>query len=529
MTWALIIHDYPDMRESLAGIVEKKLALAGENVIAVQNYDAVTDDILMRHGLQNCQVIIASFSAPASATQSPALEGDYMGALAFMKKLRARRADVPFIFLPRVIDGVTQNLFADLPNVRLLEIKYYAETLAPAIGELVLHERPDAERPPHDVDVDIRLILGGACSWGIRGPKGNALEGAGSFAIDKDEIRELVEYSKAAAAGKGASPEQRLFLIERLGKKMYEMLFANSLKNEKLEPILTQNIHVRGSDYLEAVRFRFHLDSGTSQLLVETLGESFSDGKDDKIKYWMLSAPIYRKYGSHGERHPLFKDHASQTASIDCLIIQGEAEPFEAGPPVRMRFPAIQLAALETRELEATWLERKTEFRINTVRLMKPEHYAGKNYGEEVRTALANGNWHLIHYAGHSVIVDGHGYLVLGSGPDDALDIGAFARNTRGTQFVFLNSCSSAKGEFIARMVEKNIPAVLGYAWPLEDPAALAFSRKFYEELFNGKKSSRFLEYSFMRAKAYLYDKFEGQPAWAAPMLFLQTSESDMS
>src|SRR5207244_4451533 len=103
--------------------------------------------------------------------------------------------------------------------------------------------------------------------------------------------------------------------------------------------------------------------------------------------------------------------------------------------------------------------------------------------------------------------------LVLGDGPDDVLDIDNFAQDARGAQFVFLNSCSSATGTFVARLVEKNIPAVAGYAWPLEDKHALAFSRKFYLELFEGERSRRFLEYSFMRGKAYLFDEFSDQPA----------------
>jgi hypothetical protein len=527
MNWALIIHDDPDMRESLCGIVEKKLGLPGDSVIAVQNYEAVSDRLLLRYGLGNCQVVIASFGAPASAAQSPALEGDLSTAHAFLQKLRGVKADLPFIFLTRLVDESVQNAVADLPNTRLLKIKHFSETLAPAIGQLVLHERPDIERPPHDVDLDIWLMLGGACAWHIRGPKGDVKDLGGNFDIDKGEIKELVKFSKAAAEGEDRAASLRLFLIEQLGRRLYEMLFANSLKNDKLEPRLTQQIHVKGSDYLEAVRFRFHLDSDTSELLVETLGESLSEGEKNKIKYWMLSAPICRKYGNHGERYALFKDPVTQTGAINCLIIQGQAGQFEAGPPVRRRFPEIRLARQEAAELGKTWDRHKADFRIDTLRLMQPEDYVGKNYGAAVRTVLAEGHWHLVHYAGHSTVAEGRGYLVLGDGPDDILDIDTFARSTRDTQFVFLNSCSSAKGEFIARLVEKNIPAVLGYAWPLDDTAALAFSRKFYDELFNGKQSTRFLEYSFMRAKAHLYNTFRDQPAWAAPLLFLQTSESD--
>jgi hypothetical protein len=527
MNWALIIHDDPDMRESLCGIVERKLGLPCDTVIAVQNYAAVNDQMLMRYGLGNCKVVIASLSAPADATQSPALEVDPSAAHALLQKLRSLTAELPFIFLTRFADGATQDIFTALPSVRLLNVKLHSETLAPAIGELVLHERPDVERPPHDVDLDIWLMLNGACVWHIHGPKGSLLSDSGPFDIDKDAIKELVEYSKAAAEGKDAAARQRLFLIEKLGKRMYELLFANNNKNKKLEPTLTRNIRVRDSDYLEAVRLRFHLDSGTSQLLVETLGESLPGDEENKVKYWMLSAPICRKYGSHGERAPLFKDDVSQKGSINCLIIQGQADAFEAGPPVRLQLPAIPLARQEAVHLGKTWDKHKADFRIDTLRLMQPEYYEGKNYGEEVRTVLSKGHWHLVHYAGHSTILDGRGYLILGNGPDDILDIDTFARSTRDTQFVFLNSCSSARGEFIARLVEKNIPAVLGYAWPLDDTAALSFSKKFYEELFNGKKSTRFLEYSFMRAKAHLYNTMQDQPAWAAPLLFLQTNDSD--
>jgi hypothetical protein len=249
--------------------------------------------------------------------------------------------------------------------------------------------------------------------------------------------------------------------------------------------------------------------------------------KDIPLQFWMLTSPIYRKYGTVGKRTPLFKDRMTRNSPIDCLVIQGRADAFSIGEPFTAGFPAIPLAAREVKWLEKYWTNPEVDLKIGKVEFMKPEHYVGQSYGQAVRSALRARPWHLIHYAGHSTIAGGHPYLVLGEDRDDLIDIDVFAAEACSAQFVFLNSCSSANASFISRLVEKSIPAVVGYAWPVGDRPALAFSTQFYTELFEGQLSRRFLEYSFMRGKAHLFRNDADNADWAAPLLFMQTGRAD--
>lgn len=519
MSWAIVVHDEAYMGDFLRSLLADQLP--GINVLAVKNFADVRIDDLERYGLGECRLMVLSFSAPSHPSDPPPIEGNRSGAIAFINEIRRTRPTIPCIFLTRVVDTSSQQLCAALENVRLLGIQNINRTLPTAVSELVFNVRQGAQKLPHDVDVDITLLLGGPCTWGMFGSGGSALEDAGAFDIEERQLRELIEYSEDATTR--GNPN----MIKQVGRKMYETLFADSLVSAGFEIALRQNINIKDDTYLEAARFRFHLDSRTNTLLVETLAKPKSRRNSEEMQFWMLSAPIYRKYGSRGERKPLFKDRVTRNEAIDCLVIQGSADAFSAAAPVSSDFNAITLAKKEVGWLEKYWHDHETDFRLGHVKVMRPEDYPDKSYGEEVRKALGERKWHLIHYAGHSSIVGEQGYLVLGDGKKDLLDIDTFARDARSAQFVFLNSCSSAKGIFVTKLVEKNIPAVVGYAWPVSDRPALKFSRQFYTELFEGQLSQRFLEYSFMRSKAHLFHNDEDKSAWAAPLLFMQTSHAD--
>jgi hypothetical protein len=161
--------------------------------------------------------------------------------------------------------------------------------------------------------------------------------------------------------------------------------------------------------------------------------------------------------------------------------------------------------------------------------LMRPEDYQLGQYGAAVREVLSRDKWQLIHFIGHSAIgADDRAWLALGGEPDDLLDIAEFAARARHAQFMFLNSCATANGEVIRRLAEAGLPAVAGYACPIDDQAAQAFAKKFYVDLIPEQDregcARGFLEYAFMRARHYLYEQDSQHSAWASPRLYLQSA-----
>jgi hypothetical protein len=526
MTCAIVIHEIPEMADVLRGSVGKALGIPVDDVIGLSNFGAITDKQTDAFLLKGCQVVVAGFSAPDGELQSPALEGNRAGALAFFQRVMQHKPGLPFVFIDRESDAAAPAGLHAAPNVRILPSAGLDAALPLAIAELVRKQKPPAPPRMRPLDVDI-VIKHGVCRWAIpRGVRTSEIENAKAVPIDDAELESLLDKSRLVAdfATYGPDPAERhIKLLAQVGYGIYQLLMADNLKSG-LELAIMANNQQSGSS--GTTRFRFHLDSETNELLVETLAKP---AESKAVQYWMRNAPIMRRFGIDGGRAPLFKDLATREGSINCLLILGLDDEFSAADPVRSDFRHLALARTEVGELGDYLANNRRDFGLGELRVMRPEDHPAGAYGQAVRAALAQPDWHLIHYAGHSALGrdDGKAYLVLGGGAADLLDIDTFAHAAEKAQFVFLNSCSSANAPFIAGLVERSIPAVAGYAWPVRDEHAYAFGMKFYHELFEGVDSRRFLEYAFMRSKTYLYDEYPRQLAWAAPLLFMQTSEND--
>jgi CHAT domain-containing protein len=238
----------------------------------------------------------------------------------------------------------------------------------------------------------------------------------------------------------------------------------------------------------------------------------------------MLQAPIFRKYNRPGERHVLFRDRETLNEPINCLIVQGRSDDFYAGAPIDRGFDPLPLLADEVENLETFLNASRHVGKVEVLRC--GEHRGG--FADALKNKLAERHWQLVHYAGHSAKggAASRGFLVAGGDVTECIDANEFAAWSAHAQFVFLNSCRSADTYFVVQIVEKLIPAVLGYRWPIGDRPAMEFAQSFYRHLFDDSEVNRHIEYAYLQAKRDLHRWESLACSWAAPMLVMQLLQS---
>ena len=130
------------------------------------------------------------------------------------------------------------------------------------------------------------------------------------------------------------------------------------------------------------------------------------------------------------------------------------------------------------------------------------------------------GPWHLVHYAGHSLIAnDEEGYVFLpGKNIPEEVKIKEFGRFLRKAKvrFLYLSSCQSSKDDFVFQLASQGVPAILGFRWSIVDDKAKEFALKFYEYLFEYRSTDQ----AFLKARCYVH-KYADNPIWASPMLVI--------
>lgn len=507
MTWILVLHENQMAQSTAAGLLEE--VFSPDAVFTASNL-AEARELFDQHGRANCKLVVSSFSPPADADTPQALDRTQATAVELLKEIRRNKEVPPWIFLVSFDDGTRAPDLAGTPNVEVHSVLNIAKQLRKRA--LAMTGRGGAVM--HRADVDISL-LDGKYTWSLKGTNGRADERSGAFDLEPKALHELMKASQLA-------PHAGHQDLRQIGSDLYGHFLANIIKS-KLALALQRAV----GDSVEDARFRFCVDELTNQLLVETLGMPAAAVQGADLEHWMLRAPIFRKYRGDGGRYPLFKDRVSQSQPVSCLIVQGASAAFEptyrldSGEYVPVKYRAIGEAAAEAGKLYDYLQKNHERFGLQPPELLQPGKAA--DYGGVVRKTLESQPWQLIHYVGHSGMSPrGTAFLALGKGSKDVLEIAELARLASSAQFVFLNSCQSSNAQFVRELVARNIPSVLGYAWPIEDDVASRFAESFYRHLFEGGPSKRFLEYAFMRSKRDMHYDLPDKTAWAAPLLFLQ-------
>lgn len=522
--WILVIHDDSQYGALCGDMLQH--ALGGDYILAANLRDASW--ALTKPGAGKCHLIVARSNVPPDANAPAAVDRSEPATVHFFRDLAQAMSLPPCIFIAAHTDVAGEHALRDLHRAALLGEKEVEASLV-ATAHRLLDERPDARKTQgHFLDVDITLNgTGAGCSWQLYGKNGIGKEDAGALRISPDDMETLLFQSELVGATKDNAQRLTKELIRRLGRDIYRCIMDDKSNNDGLSDELYHRTDGWGS--LESTRFRFEVDDKTSHLLVEAMAQP-QRGRRNREEYWMLRTPIFRRLAYGGGRLPLYKDRDSRECKVRCLVIQGTVDEFDTAPPHGKHFSAISDVIDEVAWLEGHLggTENMDTFGLACVEILRPSDYRPGKFGPALREILIKGQWQLIHYAGHVDMSDGmNGYLVLGPHPADAISIDEFARAARAAQFVFLNSSLSAHPNFIMKLAQRNIPAAIGYAWPVRGEMALEFSREFYSQLFRktegGSAPRGFIEYAFMRAKAHLYAAHPQETQWSAPLLFMQT------
>ena len=161
------------------------------------------------------------------------------------------------------------------------------------------------------------------------------------------------------------------------------------------------------------------------------------------------------------------------------------------------------------------------------------------NFKDLLAETLKGDTWDLVHYVGHSLfhLNEGKGYIFF---PDttesDApipVPIEDFGAQLNRARFLYLSSCQSAQGSFLASVAQCRVPSLLGFSCPVPDTRAAEFALEFYKQLFgfaaNLKGASKYerdkkcLQHAFQRTQEIFFKTRPAEPIWAQPILMLQS------
>jgi peptidoglycan hydrolase-like protein with peptidoglycan-binding domain len=155
-----------------------------------------------------------------------------------------------------------------------------------------------------------------------------------------------------------------------------------------------------------------------------------------------------------------------------------------------------------------------------------------------LRLALRDGNYHAIHYVGHSDFTSSGDGVIYLEDPDDGkaveVDETLFANllsDQSLLRLVVLNSCEGARTTLTdpyagvaTTLVQLGVPAVVAMQFEISDRAAIVFAEELYTNLI-GRRDP--IDASVAEARKAIYsdvDKVE----WATPVLFVRDPECEL-
>lgn len=467
-----------------------------------------------RHGYD---LVIVNADIPESRSDSVGVGDDRRLGVRAIEELREAGDRTPAILIGTVSDEqLARTVKRVKPASLTLEGNEFGDELEKQVRCWLADEAACGAR------LDVEIYLGDdrtKCWYKLRGRGGIAIEDEGALRIDDRLLEQLVDDSRVVGQIETKWETQ----FRRVGNELAKSIFVNNPDFDRAFA------HAQG--YMRAttsggqgdpkMRIRFVVETKVHPIALEAI-------VDERKRYWMLRAPIFRRLRVGVAGTPFVKGTTEEP--VNCLIIEADAHGYVES--IQKQIAPLGHVAREAQQLEDLLETKKSQGRaIGKVRRFprdRVEAGGTDSFQQELKRIMEGDSWHFVHFVGHSMYDEAQrqGYIVVPGrrGGAETVSSARFAEWLRHTHFVYLSSCESSEEDFVYEMANAQVPAVAGFRWKIDDAVAPEYAMKFYGHLFDNEHEVS-LEDAFLLARRDLHESHRQHKVWAAPVLVIQTGD----
>src|SRR5215472_10047000 len=516
----LAVHPDADMLDLMGSAIGDKFP----DLVTVKerNLASAREQCRAENGDDRFCLIIANNSIAAD-TRTPRNDNENKGVELLESLPSLGHQDVPTILMAPSVTNALLATVQQLKNCSLLLMDHSAgfeEALLSAVGRsLGASQASEAEEEPAQVRVVVSLNLEKQTfEYEMKGVGFIYSTPRAPLQVDSLGFKRLLNRSRRAGDNANDWEQELLEIGQDLGTLL---LYGNP---GFLRALHDAQAKAGGS---ERKSICFDIDRSVYPAALEALTEPGEE------RFWMLEVPMYRRLTRSGQialdRPVLFHRRArGGPEPFSALVIESPASGVVENLTDKQG-KKLFLQPLGNVKEECDAVEAALSARARPFRRVRPEDVPeGVSFRTYLKDVLKEGNWDLVHYAGHSYYDEssGKGYLLLPGPFVEELDVELFNTylDRARTRFIYLSGCQSSETGFVFEFARLPIPGVLGFRWPIHDQAALDFAKQFYQNLFS-KSSGPCLEHAFLSTRRAIREIHKQDKIWAAAMLILQDAD----
>jgi len=298
-------------------------------------------------------------------------------------------------------------------------------------------------------------------------------------------------------------------VLQKVGKKLLEMMSRESSFTWDMSEGLLQ----AGGE--NNARVRFVLRPEFHGLMLEAV--SCPRTRD---KYWMLSAPIYRRLLVDGATTGGYFFEGGQP--ISCLIIDAATSGYFED--LKLYLNKLKNVSGECDWVQGLLKEYQGTYNIGEVRLLRAAPGAPP-LAQQVKEALESRDWGIVHFAGHSHANESGGWIFFPGaveGSIERVEMNRFSDWLRRAKFTYFSSCDSGAGPFVFGLANRRVSNILAFRWEIDDALAFEYAKEFYPPPSNAESRER----AFLKARQQMHELHPDDRIWAAPILIKQLGDS---